>query len=116
MQHTFSVSYNKEKCLSFRSLTKEQLDMLILAQLLAHTDTNATTSSSNKNISLKAKVVHFPLSLWPSDLSEDVSVFPWSEQEMPLQHCIILPQAWYCSESVRQHKKSSSKHPYSPIG
>ena len=47
----FSVSYVKESRLSFKCLTKEQLDMLLLGQLIAHTDTDITTSGKNRNIS-----------------------------------------------------------------
>ena len=45
----FSVSYVKERRLSFKCLTKEQLDMLLLGQLIAPTDTDTTTSGKNRN-------------------------------------------------------------------
>ncbi len=47
----FSVSYVKEIRLSFKCMTKEQLDLILMGQLIAHTDTNKITTFKNGNIS-----------------------------------------------------------------
>ena len=59
MQHTVFCELCQERLLSFKCLTKEQLDMLLLSQLIAHTDTDTCKNRNKSGERQKLYTSHF---------------------------------------------------------
>ena len=58
----FDISYIKQTRLSFREMTSLELDMVIIGQLIALSNTSSTTDPTNRNTShtrQKAYTVHY---------------------------------------------------------
>ena len=83
----FTEAYVKETRLGFRELSTKELDLIVMGQLIASTNTSAEVVTTSRHTPLeRKKKLHQPFPPRQGDLPKDVPLHPQHRQEEDEEH------------------------------
>ena len=108
----FPLAYYRSTRSTFVELSHDELDLIVMGQVMAHTFQVCNSTGSSQLQSYREKDnLHAFISSRSPYLPANLSFSPHHQHKKVEEHQIQLPQLWTSAESTRKHRQETKEPP-----